>query len=135
MALGVNKAILLGRVGQDPKVHSSENSIVVNLSMATSESWKDKNSGEKVEKTEWHNVVFFGKVAEIVRQYVSKGVLIYVEGKIQTSKYQDKETGQDRYSTKIIGDKIQLLSMKDHETSPAPAPATQGEFFDDPIPF
>ena len=116
MSQGVNKVFLVGRVGQDPKMASSQSGEVANLSIATSESWKDKTTGERTEKTEWHNVVFFGKLAEIVREYVHKGSLIYVEGKLATTKYQDKETGMDKYSTKVMANTLQMLSSKKDES-------------------
>ena len=96
MARGVNKAIIVGTLGQDPDVkYTATGSPVVNISVATNESWKDKQTGEQVEKTEWHRIVMFGKLAEIAAQYLKKGSQAYFEGKIQTRKWQDKE-GHDR---------------------------------------
>ena len=96
MARGVNKVILVGNLGKDPEVRYSPNgSAVANCTLATTESWKDKTSGEKQEKTEWHRVVFFGRLAEIAGEYLKKGSQIYVEGRLQTRKWQDKE-GKDR---------------------------------------
>src|SRR4030066_647545 len=112
MARGVNKVILVGNLGKDPEVRYSPNGgAVANITLATSESWKDKTSGEKQEKTEWHRVVFFGKLAEIVGEYLKKGSQIYVEGRIQTRKWQDKD-GQDRYTTEIVADRMQMLGSK-----------------------
>lgn len=142
MAKGVNKCILLGRVGKDPDVRTTRNgSAVAGFSLATSESWKDKNTGEKNEKTEWHNITVFGKLAEIVSQYVTKGMELYVEGKIQTEKWTDRE-GNDRYTTKIIANDIQMLGGGSREQRPAqtqarnssPTPSPDIDFEDD-IPF
>ena len=107
MARGVNKAIILGTLGKDPDVkYTAGGSAVVNVSVATNESWKDKSTGENVEKTEWHRIVMFGKLAEIAAQYLKKGSQVYFEGKIQTRKWQD-QSGQDRYSTEIVIDGFQ----------------------------
>ena len=96
MARGVNKVILVGNLGQKPEIrYTQTDSAVANLSLATSESWKDKETGEQREKTEWHRIVYFGKLAEIAEQYLDKGSKVYVEGKLQTRKWQDKETGAD----------------------------------------
>ncbi|ATC93200.1 single-stranded DNA-binding protein [Pseudoalteromonas tunicata] len=104
MARGVNKVILVGNLGQDPEVRYMPNgSAVANVSLATAESYKDKNTGQMVDKTEWHRVVFFGKLAEIVGEYVRKGSQIYVEGKLQTRKWTDKD-GQEKYTTEIVVD-------------------------------
>lgn len=141
---GINKAIIIGNVGQDPEVKFlTSGDAVANVSIATSEAWKDKNTGEKKEKTEWHRVVFFGKLAEIVGKYVKKGSKLYVEGKLQTRKWQD-QSGADRYSTEIVvsgfGGTMQMLDGK-QSTSQAraptvKAPATQADpGFDDDIPF
>lgn len=112
MAKGVNKAILIGNIGNDPEVKFMPNGgAVVNISIATSESWKDKNTGEQVDKTEWHQVVFFRKLAEIVGQYLKKGSKIYIEGKLQTRKWQDKN-GADRYTTEIVANEMQMLDSR-----------------------
>lgn len=104
MSRGVNKVILVGNIGQDPEVRYLPNGgAVANVNLATSESWTDKNSGQKQEKTEWHRIVFFGKLAEIVSQYVKKGSKLYVEGKLQTRKWQD-QAGNDKYTTEIVVD-------------------------------
>lgn len=110
---GVNKVILVGNLGNDPDVkQTNQGSTVCNLSIATSESWKDKNTGQKQEKTEWHKVVLFGKLAEIAAQYLRKGSKVYLEGKLQTRKWQDQQ-GQDRYSTEIVVDVNGQMQMLD----------------------
>ncbi len=108
---GVNKVILLGTVGRDPEVRSlgASGSTVTSISLATSEAWKDKNTGQLTEQTEWHRVVFYGRLAEISGEYLRKGSKVYVEGSIHTRKWQDKTTGQDRYSTEIKANVMQLL--------------------------
>ena len=109
MARGVNKAIIVGTLGKDPDVkYTAGGSAVVNVSVATNENWKDKNTGENVEKTEWHRIVIFGKLAEIAAQYLKKGSQVYFEGKIQTRKWQD-QAGQDRWSTEIVANEMQML--------------------------
>lgn len=112
---GINKVILVGRLGQDPEVHyMPSGSAVANITLATSESWKDKQSGEKKEITEWHRVVFFGKLAEIAGEYLRKGSQVYVEGKLRTRKWQD-QAGQDKYTTEIVvdvGGTMQMLGGK-----------------------
>jgi single-strand DNA-binding protein len=106
MAKGINKVILIGNLGQDPETRYMPNgNAVANVSLATSDSWKDKNTGETRERTEWHRVVFFGKLAEIVGQYLKKGSKIYVEGRLQTRKWQGQD-GQDRYTTEVIVDQV-----------------------------
>ncbi|MFB9886601.1 single-stranded DNA-binding protein [Balneatrix alpica] len=101
---GVNKVILVGNLGADPEVRYMPNgNAVANISLATSESWKDRNSGQMQERTEWHRVVFFGRLAEVVGQYARKGSKLYVEGKLQTRKWQD-QSGQDRYTTEVVVD-------------------------------
>ncbi len=104
MARGINKVILVGNLGQDPEVRYMPNgNAVANITLATSDSYKDKNTGQMVDKTEWHRVVFFGKLAEVVGEYCRKGSQIYVEGKLQTRKWQDQQ-GQDKYTTEIVVD-------------------------------
>ena len=104
----VNKVILIGNLGGDPEIrYTNEGKAIANINLATSDSWKDKN-GQKQEKVEWHRVSFFGKMAEIVAEYLKKGSQAYVEGRIQTRKWQDKD-GQDRYTTEIVADKMQML--------------------------
>ena len=113
MSKGVNKVILVGNLGQDPEVRYMPNgSAVANISVATSESWKDKQTGQQQERTEWHKIVYYGKVAEIVGQYLKKGSKVYVEGSLRTKKWQDKQTGQDKYSTEIVGRELQMLDSK-----------------------
>jgi single-strand DNA-binding protein len=110
---GVNKAVLLGNCGQDPEVrYTTEGKAIANISLATSESWKDKQTGDPREETEWHRVVFFGKLAEIVGQYVKKGSKLYVEGKIKTRKWKD-DSGNDRYTTEIHGKEMQMLDSRE----------------------
>lgn len=148
MARGVNKVILIGNLGRDPEVRYTPNGVAVaNVTLATSESWKDKQSGEMQERTEWHRVVFYQRLAEIVGEYLSKGSKIFVEGRLQTRKWQDKNTGQDRYSTEIIADNMQMLDSKGGSNSnyekPAAATGTSDanaapptlDTFDDDIPF
>ena len=151
----VNKAILIGNLGKDPEVrYMPSGEAIANITLATTDTWKDK-SGEKQERTEWHRVSFFGRQAEVVGEYLKKGSQIYVEGRIQTRKWQDKE-GQDRYTTEIVADRMQMLGGKSSgggsfevvENRPAAssggaaatakaAPAAKGSFdnFDDDIPF
>jgi single-strand DNA-binding protein len=146
----VNKAIILGRLGKDPEVrYMPAGDAVASLSVATSEQYKDK-SGEKKEKTEWHNIVIFGKLAEIAGQYLKKGSLAFFEGRIQTRKWQDKE-GQDRYTTEIRADRMQMLDARsDGSSAPsdsswkessqgakpaASASAGFADFEDDDVPF
>ena len=156
--MSVNKAILVGRLGKDPETRYMTNGeAVTNVSLATSENFKDKN-GEKQERTEWHNLVFYRRLAEIAGEYLKKGSQIYVEGRIQTRKWQDKE-GKDRYTTEIIVNEMKMLGSKtggagsfevaDENQSATPArsapaakpaaaaPAGKGNFdnFDDDIPF
>ncbi len=113
MARGVNKVILVGNLGNDPETrHMPNGGSVTNISIATSESWKDKSSGEQKERTEWHRVVFFNRLAEIAAEYLRKGSQVYVEGQIRTQKYQDKATGADRYSTEIVAREMQMLGSR-----------------------
>jgi single-strand DNA-binding protein len=134
---GVNKAILVGTLGKDPEQRYMPNgNAVCNISVATSEQWKDKQTGEKQERTEWHRVSMFGKLAEIAGEYLRKGSQVYLEGKIQTRKWQDKE-GKDRYSTEIVADQMQMLGGKRDErpaTSAVSSPLPD-EFADSEIPF
>jgi single-strand DNA-binding protein len=146
---GINKVILVGNLGQKPEVkYAANGNAITNLSVATSESWTDKNTGQKQEKTEWHRVSVFGKLAEIAGQYLDKGSKVYVEGKLQTRKWQDK-AGADRYTTEIVisgfGGTLQMLDRRD-DAGGAPRPAaaapTQDPItpvdntgFDDDIPF
>ncbi|MBT8113509.1 MAG: single-stranded DNA-binding protein, partial [Gammaproteobacteria bacterium] len=112
MARGVNKVILVGNLGQDPEIkYMPSGQAVCNISIATTESWNDKTSGEKVEKTEWHRVVFFRRLAEIAGEYLRKGSQVYVEGRLQTRKWQD-QSGNDRYTTEIVANEMQMLGGK-----------------------
>jgi len=154
---GINKVILVGNLGAKPEIkYASNGNAISNLSVATSESWTDKNTGQKQERTEWHRVSLFGKVAEIAGQYLDKGSKVYVEGKLQTRKWQD-QSGQDRYTTEVVisgfSGTLQMLDRRDDSNSPmqsqaqstpqpaqnsqqAPSitPVAQDEFEDD-IPF
>lgn len=150
MARGINKVILVGNLGNDPDVrYTQDGRAIANVSIATSESWKDKNTGETVDRTEWHRVVFFNRLGEIVAEYLKKGSQIYVEGRLQTRKWQDKE-GNDRYTTEIVANEMQMLggrSMGGGSSDSAPmndnagsapsqsAPAPADDSFDDDIPF
>ena len=112
MSNGVNKVILIGNLGQKPEMrYTATNSAVANLSIATTESWKDRESGEMRDKTEWHKVVFFGKPAETIEKYLDKGSKIYIEGKLQTRKWQDKD-GNDRWTTEIVGNQFNFLDSR-----------------------
>jgi single-strand DNA-binding protein len=155
MARGINKVILIGNLGADPEVRYMTNGeAVANLSVATSEGWKDKETGENKERTEWHRVVFYRRLAEIAGEYLKKGSKVYVEGKIRTRKWQD-QSGQDRYTTEIYGDELQMLdrasgpgadaggfnAQNAGSRSSAPAMADMApnagssKMFDDDIPF
>ena len=112
MARGVNKVILVGNLGKDPETrYMPSGSAVTNLTLATSESWKDKQTGEQQDRTEWHKIAMFGRLAEIAAEYLRKGSQIYIEGKLRTRKWQDKE-GKDRYTTEIVADEMQMLGSK-----------------------
>lgn len=112
MSKGINKVILVGNLGKDPEMKYTASGIAIaNITVATSESWTDKQTNQKVEKTEWHRVVFFRRLAEVVGEYLTKGSQVYIEGKLQTRKWQD-QSGQDRYTTEVIGDKMQMLGSK-----------------------
>ena len=110
MARGINKVILIGHLGQDPEVRSMPyGGSVANLRLATTESWRDKQTGENKEATEWHTVVVFGRTAEVAQQYLRKGSQVFIEGRLRTRKWQDKSTGADRYSTEIVANDMQML--------------------------
>ena len=112
MARGINKVILVGNLGADPETrYTPSNTAVTNLRLATSESWRDRNSGETQERTEWHRVVMFNRLAEIAAEYLRKGSKVYVEGKLQTRKWQD-QNGQDRWSTEIVANEMQMLDSR-----------------------
>ena len=156
MSRGVNKVILVGNLGADPETRSMPSGMTVtNIRIATSESWKDKSSGAQQERTEWHNVALFGRLGEIAAEYLRKGSQVFVEGKLRTRKWQDKQ-GNDRYTTEIIADNMQMLGARgggmggaergaaataapprdDYDQTPAPAASASGkEDFDDDIPF
>jgi single-strand DNA-binding protein len=148
MARGVNKVILVGNLGADPETrYTAGGSAVTNVRLATTDSWKDKQSGEQQERTEWHRLVFWGRLAEIAAEYLRKGSQIYVEGRIQTRKWQD-QSGNDRYSTEIVANEMQMLGGRgsggggapmesggQSQSRPAPAEtAPMDDGFDD-IPF
>ena len=149
MARGVNKAIIVGHLGRDPEVrYAASGAAVTNVSVATTDSWKDKQTGENNEKTEWHRVVFFGRLAEVAGEYLKKGSQVYIEGRLQTRKWQD-QNGQDRYTTEIVANDMQMLGgrgsmasdgFEDTPRKPAEPPAGgPGDMstsdFDDDIPF
>ena len=140
----VNKVILVGRVGQDPEMkHMPNGNAVANITLATSEKWKDKQTGQPQEKTEWHRVKAFGKLAEIIGKYVNKGALLYIEGSLETRKWQD-QAGQDRYTTEIKANQMQMLSgqqsgqnqepqqaQPQYQKAPQPQQAS-GQFYQQP---
>ena len=152
MARGVNKVIIVGNLGNDPDTkYMPSGSAVTNLSVATNESWKDKQTGEQKDRTEWHRVAMFGRLAEIAAEYLRKGSQVYIEGKLRTRKWQDQQ-GNDRYSTEIIADEMQMLggrggaqSMGGGSGGPPPSgppsggggssSGGSGPDFDDDIPF
>ncbi|CAM5205625.1 Single-stranded DNA-binding protein OS=Castellaniella defragrans (strain DSM / CCUG 39792 /65Phen) OX=1437824 GN=BN940_01916 PE=3 SV=1 [Castellaniella denitrificans] len=160
----VNKVILVGNLGRDPEVrYSPDGAAICNVSIATTSQWKDKASGERREETEWHRVVFYNRLAEIAGEYLKKGRSVYVEGRLKTRKWQDKETGADRYSTEIVADQMQMLGGREgggemgggdsggfsqpparrapqqqqqpRPAAPAAAPASNLADMDDDIPF
>ncbi|MEE8235737.1 MAG: single-stranded DNA-binding protein [Gammaproteobacteria bacterium] len=154
MARGVNKAILIGNLGADPDTrYMPSGSAVTNCRIATTEAWKDRETGDQQERTEWHNIVFFGRLAEIAGEYLRKGSQVYIEGRLRTRKWQDRE-GNDRWTTEINADQMQMLGGRpgagapaatpsSRSEAPAPAPAApapapaaaQAEEFEDDIPF
>lgn len=133
----VNKAIIVGNLGRDPEVrHMPNGDAVTNITIATTDEWKDKTTGEKKEATEWHRVVFFGKLAEIAGQYLKKGRQVYIEGALRTRKWNDKD-GQERYTTEIVANEMKMLGTRpadDSQQSAASAPAQPAADFED-IPF
>ena len=144
MARGINKVIVVGNLGADPDSRSMPSgNAVTNISVATSESWNDKATGEKQEKTEWHRVVFFGRLAEIASDYLKKGSQVYVEGKLQTRKWEDKE-GNERWTTEIVANQMQMLGERMSQGTSNQGNVTKqntssnefvDEEFDDDIPF
>ena len=112
MAKGINKVILVGNLGNDPEVkYMPSGGAVTNISIATADSWKDKNTGERVDKTEWHRVVFFNRLAEIAGEYLKKGSQVYIEGALRTRKWQD-QSGQEKYTTEIVASEMQMLGSR-----------------------
>ena len=151
MARGVNKVILIGNLGNDPDTrYTAGGAAVANVSLATTDSWRDKETGEQQDRTEWHRVVFFGRLAEIVSEYLHKGSQIYIEGRLQTRKWQDKE-GNDRYTTEIVANEMQMLGGRggsgsgsstgmdspepENTSSKSSARQSADDFVDDDIPF
>ena len=153
MSRGINKVILVGNLGRDPEVrYTPDGRAIANVTVATTDSWKDKQTGEQQERTEWHRIVFFSRLAEIVGEYLRKGSQVYIEGRLRTNKWQD-QNGQDRYTTEIVANDMQMLGSRgkapdapapdDHgQSRPAAQPAATRETapaapddFDDDIPF
>jgi single-strand DNA-binding protein len=156
MARGINKVILVGNLGADPETrYTASGSAVTRIRVATSESWRDKQSGENQERTEWHRVVFFSRLAEIAGEYLRKGSQVYIEGSLRTNKWQD-QSGQDRYTTEVIANEMQMLGSRGGDSAPssssggfrdtqpsrpkkepaqAPSPEAEDTFTDDDIPF
>ena len=160
-ARGVNKVILVGNLGRDPETRFlPSGGAVTNIAVATGEAWKDKQTGQQQERTEWHRVVFFNRLAEIAGEYLKKGSKVYIEGSLRTRKWQDKDTGQDRYSTEIVASEMQMLDSRGGEAgstgggfqtsqpaapaqgvqankqaAPQAEPAGFSDDFDDDIPF
>lgn len=140
----VNKAIILGHLGRDPEVRfGPDGSAVANLSIATSSSWKDKATGDRKEETEWHRIVLYGRAAEVCQQYLKKGSSVYIEGRLKTRKWTDKN-GQDKYTTEIVGDSMKMLGGKTEQAqalqssqAPKQTPIKKSNFdaMDDDIPF
>ena len=143
MARGVNKVIIVGNLGADPDAKSMPSgNMVANFSVATTESWNDRDTGERQEKTEWHRVVFFGRIAEIADQYLKKGSQVYVEGKLQTRKWEDRD-GNERWTTEIVGSQLEMLgdrmSSGSNQSNNMNQSTSKSNFsddeFDDDIPF
>ncbi len=150
MARGVNKVILIGNLGQDPEVkYMPSGSAVSNITVATTDAWSDKSTGERQERTEWHRVVLFRRLAEVAGEYLRKGSKVYIEGRLQTRKWQDRN-GQERYTTEIIANDMQMLDARssgaaNFDTQPAVFPESEprpqqpsqptSDEFDDDIPF
>jgi single-strand DNA-binding protein len=159
MARGINKVILIGHLGADPETRAMPSGMTVaNMRLATTESWKDKQSGEQQERTEWHNVALFGRLGEIAAEYLRKGSQVYIEGRLRTRKWQDKE-GRDRYTTEIVANEMQMLGGRggaggggggggggmgagsepapraEHAEAAAGGAGVQRDEFDDDIPF
>jgi single-strand DNA-binding protein len=131
MARGINKVILVGNLGADPETrYTASGSAVTRITVATSESWRDKQTGENQERTEWHRVVFFNRLAEIAGEYLRKGRQVYIEGSLRTNKWQD-QSGQDRYTTEVIASEMQMLGGRGDD---APARSSQGGFRENAAP-
>ncbi|PLC53946.1 single-stranded DNA-binding protein [Pollutimonas nitritireducens] len=144
----VNKVIIIGNLGRDPEIrYSADGAGICTISVATSTNWKVKATGEKREETEWHRIVFYNRLAEIAGEYLRQGSAVYVEGRLKTRKWQDKETGADRYSTEIVAEQMQMLGGRGadgqapsakpaaRKTVPVPAPTNGGAVVADDIPF
>ena|SRR5210317_1103569 len=152
MARGVNKVILVGNLGKDPEIkYTASGAAIANVTIATTDSWNDKQTGEKVEKTEWHRVVAFQRLAEIMGEYLKKGSQVYIEGRLQTRKWQD-QNGQDRWTTEIVANDMQMLGGRGGDAGgqqqgsgggfrkpagqqQAAQPVADNDFADDDIPF
>jgi len=143
MARGINKVIVVGNLGQDPDTrYMPSGSAVTNITVATNESWKDKQTGEQKDRTEWHKVTMYDRLGEIAAEYLRKGSQVYIEGKLRTRKWQDKQ-GNDRYTTEIIANEMQMLGgrggaaapVSDQGAPPSPPPQGSSDDFDDDIPF
>ncbi|NNF52059.1 MAG: single-stranded DNA-binding protein [Gammaproteobacteria bacterium] len=143
MARGINKVILVGNLGADPETrYMPSGSAVTNIRVATSESWKDKQTGDQQERTEWHSVAMFNRLAEVAAEYLRKGSQVYIEGKLRTRKWQDKQ-GNDRYTTEIVANEMQMLGGRGGSAGGAPEPARKpaavaeavSDDLDDDIPF
>jgi len=148
MARGINKVILIGNLGGDPETRAATSgNAITNITVATSESWKDKSTGQQQDRTEWHRVVFFNRLAEIAAQYLKKGSKVYIEGSLRTRKWQNKE-GVDQYTTEIVASEMQLLDakasvdsaaqnteMKPKQSDPQEAPSAGLDDFEDDIPW
>lgn len=136
----LNKVLLIGNLGADPETrYTTGGDAVTNIRLATTESWTDKASGEKRENTEWHRVVFYRRLAEVAGEYLKKGSQVYIEGRIKTRKWQDKDTGQDRYTTEIEATEMKMLGRRDDQGGSQPARQHQGggsvADLDDDVPF
>lgn len=130
MAATLNKVILMGNLGKDPETRTLETGVVMTrFSLATSERFKNKQTGEKNSHTEWHNIVLWRGLAEVADKYLKKGDKILIEGRIRTRSWEDKESGQTRYSTEILGDQMQMISTKKNEKSPQPSQENDSESF------
>lgn len=141
MSQGINKVILIGNLGKDPEVrYTPSGNAAANVTVATSSSWKDKQTGEKKEKTEWHRVVAFNRLAEIMGEYLKKGSKVYIEGELQTRKWTD-QSGTEKYTTEIVCKEMQMLDARGGSGNSSPAPKQSGgggdnnDFVDDDVPF